>query len=883
MAEMARTQAIHRKDYRPPSHLIDKVDLTFKLSPSATEVTSVLRMRTNPDGAGLAGELRLDGEDLSLLALACNGTRLDDDSYRRDDTGLTLRGLPETFELTVVTRIDPQANTALEGLYLSNGKFCTQCEAEGFRKITYFLDRPDVMTRFTTRIEADQAAYPVLLSNGNPIEAGSLGEGRHFAVWDDPHPKPSYLFALVAGDLGVVSDHFTTRSGRKVELRIYTEHDKLDAVDHAMASLKKSMRWDEDVYGLEYDLDIFMIVAVSDFNMGAMENKGLNIFNTKYVLAKPDSATDMDFLGVEGIIAHEYFHNWTGNRVTCRDWFQLTLKEGLTVFRDQEFSSDVNSRPVKRIQDVRRLRASQFPEDSGPLAHPIRPDSYVEVNNFYTATVYEKGAEVIRMIHTLIGAQAFRKGMDLYIERHDNHAVTCEDFVRAMEDASGRDLGQFRRWYEQAGTPKLSIKGAYEADHARFTLNVRQSTPPTPGQPDKRPLHIPLAVGLIGKTSGSALPLQLEGENAPRGDSRVLEITEAEQRFVFTGVAEAPVPSLLRGFSAPVTLDADTSLDDLAYLAAKDSDPFARWEAGQSLALALMLELIGHQKSGRRLTLDDRLVAVFADTMADASLDPAFKALALTLPSESYIGQQMEVIDPDAIHAVRYFVVGALADALRAEWHALFDSFRARGETVAVDGESIGRRALANSALVYMAAGSEPALDVVVARADGARSMTDRMAALGHLCESDAPERSDVLGRFYSAWQGDDLVIDKWFSVQAMAQRRDAVEQARALTGHEAFRLSNPNRVRALIGAFAMANPTGFHRADGAGYAFLTEHIEALDARNPQLAARLAGAFGRWRRYDPSRQQLMKAQLEQVRDRRGLSKDVFEIVTKSLA
>ena len=881
MAEDAKTpQPVRLEDYRPPDYLVDQVDLEFRLGPADTEVAARLAVRRNPAAGEGARPLVLDGQELELLQLKLDGEPLGRNRYQVDADHLIVHDLPQACTLESTVRINPAANTALEGLYVSNGVFCTQCEPEGFRKITYFLDRPDVMARYRVRIEAEKAAYPVLLANGNRIDAGALPDGRHLALWEDPFPKPSYLFALIAGRLAKLEDAFVTRSGRKVTLQIYTEPREIDKCDHAMASLKKSMKWDEDRFGLEYDLDQFMIVAVSDFNFGAMENKGLNIFNTKYVLAKPETATDADYMGVEAVIAHEYFHNWTGNRVTCRDWFQLSLKEGLTVFRDQEFTSDLHSRPVKRIADARRLRATQFLEDAGPLAHPVRPDSYVEINNFYTTTVYEKGAEVIRMLHTLIGEDAFQRGMRTYFERHDGQAVTCEDFVAAMESASGRDLARFRRWYGQAGTPRLTVRGRHDPAAGTYTLTVAQSTPPTPGQPDKAPLHIPLAVGLLDP-AGKALPLRLDGESAPGRTSRVLELTEPEQRFVFTGIRGRPVPSLLRGFSAPVILESDLGDADLRFLMAHDPDPFVRWESGQSYALKVMLGLIAGHRSGRAPILDDGLADGFEKTLASSTPDHAFVAQALMLPSETYVAEQMAEIDVDGIHTVREFLRTALGERLVEQWSKTYRALRTR-EPYRFDAAEIGRRTLKNLALGYLlAGGGEEGRASCLAQLERADNMTDAIAALGLLAESDLPERAGALADFYAKWRDDALVVDKWFALQAMAQRPDAVEVVTGLLGHEAFTLTNPNRVRALIAAFA-GNPTGFHRADGAGYAFVADHVLALDGRNPQVASRLTQPLCRWRRYDAARRDLMRTQLERILAAPGLSRDVYEIASKSL-
>ncbi|HYD70915.1 aminopeptidase N [Azospirillum sp.] len=876
-------KAIHLKDYRPPAHLIDTVDLHFDLREDATTVRAVLAVRRNPANEDMAHPpLVLDGQRLELVSVKLNGTVLAPECYAVDADHLTIARVPDAFTLETVVRIKPQENTALEGLYKSSGNFCTQCEAEGFRKITYFLDRPDVMARYTTTIAADKARYPVLLSNGNLVDEGDAPDGRHWARWEDPFPKPCYLFALVAGSLRMVEDRFRTRSGRDVTLRIYVEPGNEDKVGHAMASLKKSMTWDEEVFGLEYDLDIFNIVAVGDFNMGAMENKSLNVFNTKYVLAKPETATDQDFLNIEAVVAHEYFHNWTGNRVTCRDWFQLSLKEGLTVFRDQEFSADMNSRAVKRIAEVQRLRTVQFPEDSGAMAHPVRPDTYVEINNFYTPTVYDKGAEVIRMIHTLLGKEGFRKGMDLYFQRHDGQAVTCDDFVAAMADASGVDLSHFKLWYRQAGTPELAVSGAYDAEARTYRLTVRQTVPPTPGQPMKLPMHIPLAVGLLG-SDGRDLPLALKGEAEPGGTSRVLHVTEAEQVFEFTGVPARPVPSLLRGFSAPVTLKTDASDEDLTFLMAHDSDAFNRWEAGQTLATRILLKLVEDRQAGRDMALPDGFVRAVAAILEDAGRDPAFAAQALVLPAESYLATRMAVIDPVAIHEVREFARRTLAERLRERWLATYRA-NASNEPFSVDAAAIGRRALKNVGLAYlMALEDGEAVGLCLGQFHGAAGMTDVIAALQFLAGSNAAERADALASFYERWKGDPLVVDKWFTVQATSSRPDTLAEVTRLLDHPAFEIRNPNKVYALIGAFAGGNPVRFHEADGAGYAFLADQVLRLDPMNPQVASRLMGPFSRLKRFDAARQEQMRTQLRRIVAQPGLSPDVFEVASKSLA
>ncbi|ALG73719.1 aminopeptidase N [Azospirillum thiophilum] len=877
-------KAIRLQDYRPPAHLIDTVDLFVDLGEDATTVRAVMAIRRNPARADAAAEpLTLDGQRLELVSVALDGRTLGPDGFIVTPDHLTLPKVPDSFTLETIVRIKPQENTALEGLYKSSGNFCTQCEAEGFRKITYFIDRPDVMARYGTTITADKARYPVLLSNGNLAASGDLEDGRHWARWEDPFPKPCYLFALVAGRLVHGEDSFRTASGRDVTLRIYVEPGNEDKIDHAMLSLVKSMRWDEEVYGLEYDLDIFNIVAVSDFNMGAMENKSLNVFNTKYILARPETATDTDFLNIEAVVAHEYFHNWTGNRVTCRDWFQLSLKEGLTVFRDQEFSADMHSRAVKRIGDVQGLRTVQFQEDAGAMAHPVRPDAYVEINNFYTPTVYNKGAEVIRMIHTLLGAANYRKGIDLYFQRHDGQAVTCDDFVAAMADASGVDLTQFQLWYRQAGTPELEIAGSHDAAAATYTLTVRQTVPPTPGQPAKQPMHIPLTVGLLGP-DGRDLPLQLEDEDAAAGGatSRILHVTAESQSFTFRDIPARPVPSLLRGFSAPVKLKTDLTDGDLTFLMANDSDAFNRWEAGQILGTRILLGLVAERQAGREAALPDGYVDAVARILADADRDPAFAAQALVLPTEAYLGTQMTVVDPDAIHAVREFARKTLAGRLRPQFLDLYRRNSSQ-EPFSADAGAIGRRALKNLCLAYlMALEDAEALDLCLTQYRSAQGMTDEIAALQFLSNAASPEGEAALADFYQRWKGEALVVDKWFGVQAMSNRADALDRVTALLGHPAFEIRNPNKVYALIGGFANGNPVRFHDAGGAGYRFLADQVLRLDPMNPQVASRLMGPFSRLRRYDAARQALMKAQLERIVATPGLSPDVYEVASKSL-
>ena len=875
-------KAVFRKDYEPPSFLVDTVDLCFMLGEDETLVRSRLAIRANPGRIEADLPLVRDGECLELRSVILNGRTLENSEYQLTETSLVLAGVPTIFNLEITTAIKPQENLALEGLYKSSGNFCTQCEAQGFRKITYFLDRPDVMARYTTTIEADAVCYPVLLANGNPVDSGALPDGRHWARWEDPFPKPCYLFALVAGRLVLVEDSFITCSGRVVALRFYVEPGNQNKCDHAIRSLKKAMKWDEDIFGLEYDLDIYMVVAVMDFNMGAMENKGLNIFNSKFVLACKETATDSDFLGIEAVIAHEYFHNWTGNRVTCRDWFQLSLKEGLTVFRDQEFSADQNSRAVKRIADVQRLRGAQFAEDAGALAHPVRPDSYIEINNFYTSTVYDKGAEVVRMIRSLVGAAHFRRGMDLYFERHDGQAVTCDDFVTAMEDASGVDLTQFKYWYSQAGTPELDVSGAYDPVRQSYRLTVRQRCAPTPGQPTKVPMHIPLAVGLIGP-DGCDLPLRMAGEGAAQANSRLLELRAAEEVFEFIDIPEPPVPSLLRGFSAPVKLRAQLSSADLAFQLAHDRCSFNRWEAGQTLASRLILALIEDYRAGRSLRLEQSFIDAFSRLLACSGQDRAFAAKVLALPGEGYLAQQMTEIDVDAIHLVREFVRRSLASALQESWERVYHD----GPTAppfSVDAEAIGRRALKNLALSYLMVTESCAAHALAAdQYEQAVTMTDTIEALALLASSHAPQREPTLADFYGRWKSEPLVVNKWLSIQAISSRVDTLDGVVRLLEHPSFDIRNPNNVYALIGGFCSGNQVRFHAADGAGYRFLADQIIRLDPFNPQVASRLAGPFTRWRRFDGGRKSVMQQQLSRLSTIEGLSRDVLEIVGKSLA
>lgn len=875
-------RVIHRADYRPPAFLVDTVDLTFELDPGATLVRAHLHIRRNPASGEVDAPLRLDGETLTLVSLTLDGEPLSSNRFTiQPDGALVVANPPDDFTLDVETRLSPESNTELSGLYVSGGAFFTQCEAEGFRRITFFPDHPDVMARYTTTIIADRARYPVLLSNGNPAEQGDMDGGRHFARWIDPHPKPSYLFAVVAGDLASVSDHFTTRSGRDVALSIWVRRGDEDRCDHAMRALKTSMAWDEAVYGLEYDLDVFNIAAVSDFNMGAMENKGLNVFNTKYVLAKPDTATDLDYQGIETVIAHEYFHNWTGNRVTCRDWFQLSLKEGLTVFRDQQFTADQGSAAVKRLHDVRALRAGQFPEDAGPLAHPVRPDSYIAIDNFYTATVYQKGAEIVRMMHTLLGPAGFRKGMDTYITRHDNQAVTIEDFVNALQDGSGIPLRAFLGWYAQAGTPELAVQDKYDPATRRYTISFTQQTRPTADQPEKHPVPIPVVLGLLDP-GGGELPTRLDGEASEHTPgTRTLVVTEAQQDFVFVDVPAAPTPSLLRGFSAPVRLSG-IGPDRLRFLAAHDTDPFVRWESGQQYATQLILRLIAEGHGAAALVLDPGLLEAKRATLLTSDTDPAFAAEVLALPSEAYLADQMEVVDVDAIHALREGLRRALGQSLHAELSAAYDRLADPGP-YSITGAAIGRRALRNACLGYLAAASDSGVVLAKRQFDTASNMTDKLAALAALMATDRPERTQALSDFYAAWRDEELVMDKWFAIQAGSLRPQVLDDVRALYHHADFDLRKPNRVRALVGTFTSGNQVRFHDATGAGYRFLAEVIIALDPLNSQTAARLVGPLGTWRRHNSARADLMRAELNRILAMPRLSRGTYEKVSKALA
>ena len=875
-------QTVYLKDYTPPEFLIDTVALDVNLHPTATRVRSRLQIRPNDQAAQPTRTLVLDGEALGLDEVRLNGRKLQPGDFEQSDTALALLNVPDgAFELEITTYCNPEANTALSGLYRSRNIFCTQCEAQGFRRITYFLDRPDVLSRYTTRLQADYDVAPVLLGNGNLIEKrGPNNAGTHFAVWEDPHPKPSYLFAMVGGALDHVQDSFTTISGRNVDLLIYVEPGSADRCAWAMESLKRSMKWDEERFGREYDLDIFMIVAVSDFNMGAMENKGLNIFNDKLILAQPETATDTDYAAIEAVIAHEYFHNWTGNRITCRDWFQLCLKEGLTVYRDQEFTSDLRSRPVERINDVRMLKTHQFPEDGGPLAHPVRPDSYIEINNFYTATVYEKGAELCRMIEAIVGRDGFRAGMDLYFRRHDGDAATVEDFITCMSEATGQNLEQFMRWYNQAGTPEVVASLSYDASSKTAELDVNQLTPKTPGQSKKLPLHIPLRFGLLGQ-NGDDLPLTLEtGETIADG---LLHITEAEQKFRFTDIPSPPIASLFRGFSAPVKLTSNLSERDLEFLMANDSDEFNRWQAGQSYALRVLTAAAGSFRKGTEPDPATAFIAALAAGLRDETLEPAYRAEILKMPSEADIARDIgKDVDPNAIHMARNWLRRETAHDMHDELLGLYSANEVEGP-YSPEAADTGKRALRNAALAMLSAsGNEEDAERVNTHYRSAVNMTDAIAALSIFSHMDGENREAAFGDFYEKWKDDHLVIDKWFALQAMSTLSDAPERVKTLTKHPLFSLKNPNKVRALIGAFANMNPTGFARADGAGFRLVADIVLEVDGFNPQVSARMLGAFKTWRMLEPGRQKLAKEELQRISSHEKLSRDLFEIVTKTL-
>ncbi len=875
-------KAILRSEYTPYPWTVERLKLRFEIGDPETIVTSRMAMKRRPDVEGDC-PIELDGQNMELQSVSLDGRALSADEYRLSDDKLIVHGAPRQCVLEIRNCIRPHENTALEGLYPSGEFLLTQCEAEGFRKITYFPDRPDVMTLFEVTIEADKTRYPVLLSNGNAVAQGESGDGRHWVRWDDPFRKPSYLFALVAGDLAHVEDTFTTRSGRKVKLKIYVEEENIGRCEYAMDSLKRAMKWDEDRFGLEYDLDIYNIVATNDFNMGAMENKSLNIFNAKCVLASPDSTTDQDFQVIEGVIGHEYFHNWTGNRVTCRDWFQLTLKEGLTVFRDQEFSADMQSRAVKRIQDARDLRSRQFQEDAGPMSHPIRPDKYQEINNFYTMTVYQKGAAVIRMVHTLLGEAGFQKGMKLYFERHDGQAVTCNDFIAAMADANEVNLEHFARWYSQSGTPVVRAHGEYDPSARTYTLHLEQHTPPTHDQAEKQALTIPVAMGLLDP-DGRDVELHLAGGgDAPAGDrqTRVLVFDEPRQSFTFENIACEPVPSLLRGFSAPVKLEFDYSDEQLALLIAHDSDTFARWEAAQLLATNAVFAQRERITAGNEPELPQALERAMAAMLDDDESDPALLAEALTLPGEDYLAELMEVVDVDGIHQAREFIRTQLANVLESGFRRRYEAL-ADGSPYENTPGAIGRRSLKNVCLGYLAAvdGGDTQAEAQYRDSD---NMTDMLAGLRALVFEASPLAEAALSSFEQRWRNDALVMDKWFAIQAARPSADTVDELEPLMEHPAFSMTNPNKVRAVVGVFAAGNPTGFHAANGRGYRFVADQVIALDRLNPQVAARLVSTFNSWRRYDEARQAMMSEQLNRILGQSSLSPDVSEIVTNALS
>jgi aminopeptidase N len=849
--------AVRREDYRPPEWLVPEISLDFELDAERTVVRS--RLEVEPAGEAESSTLRLNGDGLKLISVSSNGA---EPEWRLDGDDLLIELSREPHAVEIVTELGPRANTKLMGLYDSGGILCTQCEAEGFRRITFFPDRPDVLSRYRVRMSGDKARYPVLLSNGDPVGTGELEGGRHWAEWNDPIPKPCYLFALVAGDLVANRDSFVTSSGKEVQLGIWVREPDLPRTEHAMSSLKQAMKWDEEVYGREYDLGVFNIVAVGDFNFGAMENKGLNIFNSRYILADPETATDADYDAIASVVAHEYFHNWSGNRVTCRDWFQLSLKEGFTVFRDQGFSADIGSPAVKRIEDVRALRAAQFPEDAGPLAHPVRPDSYIEISNFYTSTVYVKGAELIRMLHTLLGPETFRSGCDLYFERHDGQAVTCEDFVKAMEDASGRDLSRFRLWYSQAGTPKVRASLKREGDRVR--LQIDQEVPPTPGQPVKQPVPIPLRLALFGEDSGEKI------------DDRLILLEQASDTVDLGDVGETPVLSINRGFSAPIIVETDRSAADLAFLSAHDDDPFARYEAMQQLMLDTILSAVATGETDHRPVIE-----AVRRTLTNNALDAAFVAEAVLLPSESFVGDHMLVVDPEAINRARETLRKALGQELEPLWRGAYAASAA--DCYEFTPGAKGARRLRTVALNYLlAAGAQDAPQIALRQFEQADNMTAREGALAALVNSDAPEREGALATFYERWHSNPLVLDKWFMLQALSTRGDTLQRMNGLLAHRDFTLRNPNRVRALIGAFA-ANQRAFHHPSGDGYRLIANAILAADQINPQVAARLVPPLGRWRRFDEARQARMRSELERVVATPGLSKDVFEQASKSLA
>lgn len=886
----AQPKSIFLNDYQVPDFLIDKTELQFDLEAASTRVKSTLNIRRNPQANSSDAPLILNGQQMRLLQVQLDNVLLTADQYLLNEDSLIINGVGQSFQLMTEVEINPEQNTSLEGLYKSRTMFCTQCEAEGFRKITYYLDRPDVMSEFTTTVIADKAQFPVLLSNGNCIEAKQLDHGKHLTTWHDPFRKPAYLFALVAGNLEFIEDSFTTCSGRNITLRIFVESKDLDKCDHAMQSLKHAMRWDEEVYGREYDLDIFMIVAVDDFNMGAMENKGLNIFNTSCVLAKPETTTDAGFQRVEAVVAHEYFHNWSGNRVTCRDWFQLSLKEGFTVFRDSEFSADMGSRTVKRVEDVSMLRTLQFAEDAGPMAHPVRPASFIEISNFYTMTVYEKGAEVVRMIHTLLGAEKFRAGSDLYFDRHDGEAATIENFVKAMEDASGRDLTQFTRWYSQAGTPRIHAEDSYDTELGIYQLTLKQSCPSTPEATSeaKKPYLIPVAMGLLSEAGNLAIHQQGVAVDMETSDNThtVLEFTETEQTFVFEKLPERPIPVLLRNFSAPVKLSYDYSRDDLTAIMSRDDDGFSRWDASQKLAVDVLNDVMISYCENQHYQVDERLIEAYRAILQDESLDKAMVALMLQLPTEAYLSEIADLIDVEAIHYSRLKVRKVIANALYSELLETYKRCNQQKEFSA-DAEAVAERSLKNIALGYLMQSDQiDAVELALQQFQTATNMTDESSALILLVNSQHDNadsiRTQVLTSFYQRWKGESLVVNQWLMTQASCSLPGGLERIKNLMQHESFDIKNPNKVRAVIGAFCGNNPINFHRADGLGYEFLADQIIYLNRLNPQIASRQLTPLTKWRKYDSARQEMMKSSLQRILNTEHLSPDVFEVVSKSL-
>ena len=878
---MEKPEKKYLKDYKRPIYEAPSVELTIELLDQEALVTSKIDVEKTESDTNTNPSFELDGQDLTLLSIELDGRPLSKERYTLSDTGLLLHNPPDRFTLTVKNRIVPHTNTSLEGFYKAGKSFLTQCEAEGFRRITYFPDRPDIMSVYTTTLCADRTRYPVLLSNGNLIDRGALSGNRHFATWRDPFKKPCYLFAMVFGEFTCVEDTYITGSGRKISIRFYVEPENADKCGHAITSLKQSMRWDEETFGLEYDLDTYMVVATHEFNMGAMENKGLNIFNAKYVLARQETATDMDFQRIEGVIAHEYFHNWTGNRVTVLNWFQLSLKEGLTVFRDQEFSADMGSRAIKRITDVRVLRAAQFSEDRGPMAHPVRPESYIEMNNFYTATVYNKGAEVIRMIHTLIGKRNFRKGMDLFFRRHDGQAVTIEAFLQAMETASGTDLAQFRLWYSQPGTPHLSMRRSYDPQQKTYTLTFSQHIPKAPKGTVPKPMTIPIRLALFAKTGKSiALSLVGEKESKRKRHERILSLEKTSEAFTFKGLDAEPIPSVLRGFSAPVTLHSDLTEDERIFLLVNDTDPFNRWDAAQELFTTHILALTCQVKERKPLRVSEPLIKALQKILQNRYLDKALIAQILSIPTETELGESMDIILVDELHEARTFFIQTISETLYEPFFRIYQALREQGP-YAIDAVSMARRSLKNRALSFLGETERGAAIVFEAFSEAA-NMTDEIAALALIADMESEKTDLALQRFYEKWRHDPLVLDKWFSVQAGSKRSDTLTRVKALMNHDAFSLRNPNKVRSLLGIFSMENQYRFHAQDGSGYQLIADAIIELDPINPSISSRMASGFNKWKRFESGRRLKMREQLERIKKVQGISRGLFEIVTRAI-